>query len=173
MKVIFLDIDGVLATPRQYGTVRTKLYSRDGSAAELRVPYMWDERCVIALNRFIRTHNLQIVLSSDWRLHFSEEQINRIFIINGVAASPIGFTPRLAKEESTESLESIRVREIQAWLQSTPVDAWCAVDDMDLSGLGERFARTDDRMGFGARGFNEKITQALYPGMALAENGIF
>jgi hypothetical protein len=172
MKVIFLDIDGVLATHKQYGTARTKLYSRDNEASILRIPYMWDERCVVAFNRFLRTHDLRIVLSSDWRLHFNPEQINQIFIINGVAASPIGFTPRLAKENLSESLESIRVREIQLWLKSFPAETWCAVDDMDLSELGERFARTDERMGFGARDFADKITRALYPGIASAEHGL-
>lgn len=152
MKVIFLDIDGVLATPRQYNTVRTKLYKRDGGAAELRVPYLWDERCVIALNRFILLNDVEIVLSSDWRRHFNMEELDKIFKINGVAKSPISCTGIKMKETSAEDLESIRVREIQQWLDDNPPCVWCAIDDLDLSALhGGRFVKTDERMGIGAK----------------------
>jgi hypothetical protein len=172
MRIIFLDIDGVLATPKQYGTQRNKLYSRDPWAKELRVPYMWDERCVLAFNRFIRLHDVEIVLSSDWRRHWSLAEIDKIFKINGVAKSPIGYTGKAMKEKMSEDLESLRTREIQDWLKENPADTWCAVDDMNLSGLGERFVQTDERMGFGAKGFIEKAEYAMFPGLLRAEQGI-
>jgi hypothetical protein len=43
---------------------------------------------------------------------------------------------------------------------------------MNLSGLGERFVQTDERMGFGARGFIEKSEYALFPSLLKAEHGI-
>jgi hypothetical protein len=162
MKILFLDIDGVLATPKQYNTVRTKLYSRDRHAEGLRVPYMWDERCVIALNRFLRMNDVEIVLSSDWRRHFTIDELDQIFKINGVAKSPIGITAKLNKNKMSEDLESIRVREINAYVEENGYHTWCAVDDMDLSALGSRFAKTDERMGMGQRDFVEKLEKAMY-----------
>jgi hypothetical protein len=172
MRTVFLDIDGVLATPKQYGTQRNKLYARDPWAKELRIPYMWDEHCVIAFNRFIRMHDVEIVMSSDWRRRFSLENIDKIFKINGVAKSPIAFTPIAQKEKMSEDLGSLRAREIQEYVKVNKITTWCAVDDMNLSGLGERFVQTDERMGFGARGFIEKAEYAMFPSLLKAEHGI-
>jgi hypothetical protein len=163
MKIVFLDIDGVLATPKQYSTKRNKLWSKDPIAARLGIPYMFDERCVIAFNRFILMNDADIVLSSDWRRHFSLEEIDEIFKINGVAKSPIAYTKILPAVTMTEDLESIRIREISDWLKENDPPLWCAIDDMDLSDLGHKFVQTDERMGFGATGFGKKLEAMLYP----------
>ena len=160
-RVIFLDIDGVLATPKQYATRRTKLYKRDSTAAGLGIPYLFDEKCVIAFNRFILMNDVEIVLSSDWRRHFDIDELKTIFKINGVAKVPISVTEQLNKESFYENLESIRVREIQKWLDDNPTETWCAIDDMDLSALGDRFVQTDERMGIGARDFLQKLEKVL------------
>jgi hypothetical protein len=164
MKVVFLDIDGVLALPKQFHTNRDNLWKRDRHAYGLGVPYMFDEKCVIAFNRFLLMNaEMNIVLSSDWRKHFSQDTCDLIFKINGVAKSPISFTPQLPPERFGESPESIRVREIREWLLINTVATWCAVDDTDLSELGSRFIQTDYRMGFGQNGFIEKAERCLYP----------
>jgi hypothetical protein len=162
-RIIFLDIDGVLATPKQYATRRNKLYKKDSTAAGLGIPYLFDEKCVIAFNRFILMNDVEIVLSSDWRRHFDMGEIDTIFKINGVAKSPFSFTKIFEKEKLTEDLESIRVREIKDWLDNNEYELWCAVDDMDLSALGHQFVQTDERMGFGDRDFFHKVEAAMYP----------
>jgi len=162
MKVVFLDIDGVLATPKQYGTVRTKLHKRDRQAYGLGIPYMWDERCVVAFNRFIRMNDAEIVISSDWRRHFTIDEMDMICKINGVAKSPIGYTPVFEKITENENLANVRVREIQAWTYENKIAMWCAVDDMDLGALGTRFVQTDGRMGFGAQGMVDRLEDSLY-----------
>jgi hypothetical protein len=167
MKILFLDIDGVLALPKNYATQRNKLHAKDRHAKGLGVPYMWDEKCVIALNRFIRMNDLEIVLSSDWRMHFTMDEIDMIFKINGVAKSPIGFTVRGGKMSA--ALEYNRVAEIEDWVEINRVAMWCAVDDMNLSKLGTRFVQTDERTGFAAKGFIEKMENALYPESRFAQ----
>lgn len=163
-KIVFLDIDGVLALPKQFHTNKEKLWKRDRHAYGLGVPYMFDEKCVIAFNRFLLMNaNVSIVLSSDWRKHFSMDTCKLIFKINGVAKSPISFTPELPPISALESLESIRVREIKEWLITNNYAVWCAVDDMDLSELGDKFVQTDSRMGFAQYGFIEKMEYAVYP----------
>jgi hypothetical protein len=163
-KIVFLDIDGVLALPKQFHTNKENLWKRDRHAYGLGVPYMFDEKCVIAFNRFLLMNtDVSIVLSSDWRKHFSMDTCELIFKINGVAKSPISFTPQLPSVSALESLESIRVREIKEWLITNNYAVWCAVDDTDLSELGDKFVQTDYRMGFAQSGFIEKMEYALYP----------
>ena len=171
MKVIFLDIDGVLATPKQYGTARHKLYKKHPKAEDLQIPYLWDERCVVAMNRFLRTYNVEIVLSSDWRLHYSLESMDRICRFNGLAKSPIGFTS--IQGSPVHKLEAYRVAEIQAYVAEHNLENWCAVDDMDLSELGTRFVQTDDRMGCAATGLVEKLVNALHPELRFVDHGIY
>ena len=158
MKAIFLDIDGVLALPRQYAMQRNKLWARDTMAANLKVPYLWDERCVLVLNRLLLLNDLEIVLSSDWRLHYTLEEIKKVFQINGVAKHPVSYTSTETPAHSS-GLECDRVHQIEQWLENNPVTSWVAVDDMNLVALGERFVRTDERMGLGERSTAEKIQQ--------------
>jgi len=171
MKVLFLDIDGVLATPKQYGTARHKLYKKHPKAEDLQIPYMWDERCVVAMNRFLLTHKVEIVLSSDWRLHYTLEQMDRICRFNGLAKSPIGFTT--VQGSTVHKLEAYRVAEIQAYVAEHQLESWCAVDDMDLSELGTRFVKTDERMGCAATGFIEKLEMAMFPESRYTQHGIY
>ena len=161
MKVVFLDIDGVLATPRQYATRRNKLHSKDRHAQGLNIPYMWDERCVIAFNRFLRINDVEIVLSSDWRTHFTMDEMDMICKINGLARSPISFTPVLHKEDH-ETLGDVRSREIQTWLQNNKVAMWCAIDDMELAALGDKAIKTDERMGMGEWAKLDMLEGALF-----------
>jgi hypothetical protein len=160
MKVIFLDIDGVIALPRQFNTKRNKLWVKDPDAGNLKIPYLWDERCVIALNRFILIHDVEIVLSSDWRRHWEDYEIKKIFQLNGVAKHPISYTGTEIPAHSS-GLECDRVYQIENWLEANPVDSWVAVDDMNLVALGERFVRTDERMGLGDKSVIEKMVRII------------
>jgi len=170
MKVIFLDIDGVIALPRQYAIPRNKFQSKNPSAKNLNIPYPWDERCIKVLNRFILEHNLYVVLSSDWKLHYTMDEIEKIFNWNGVATSPIGFTKMTNPDLS--QLEEYRVNEIQDWVKQNKIETWCAIDDLDLSALGERFVKTDERMGIAEKGMISRLEKALYPQLTQIEQGI-
>jgi hypothetical protein len=160
MKVIFLDIDGVLALPRQFNTRTNKLWAKDTMAANLKVSYMWDERCVIALNRFILLNDVEIVLSSDWRRHYPIDTMRSIFQINGVARHPIAYTGVEVPAHSS-GWECERVYQIENWVKENNPAQWVAVDDMNLVALGDRFVRTDDRMGLGENQVIEKMQNAL------------
>ena len=162
MKVIFLDIDGVLAIDKNFGTRKEKLWKKDKIAEQLKVPYMWDEKCVMALNRLVLRDDLQIVLSSDWKMHWNLDEMAEIFRINGVCRSPIGYTHK-HKTNMTSSLESDRVKQILDWVEQNCVTTWCAVDDMDLSELGPRFVQTDSRMGIAEPLKIEKLSFSLFP----------
>jgi len=115
MKVIFLDVDGVLhpasAKPRE---------ALGGSAC------LFGERQMECLARAVRATSARIVLSSAWRLTPSGvEAVNRAL---GSWGLPSVMSCTTAAGES-------RVEQIWSWLAEhrSEVDGYAVVDDMDLS----------------------------------------
>ena len=110
MKVIFLDIDGVLVNHRSWDMER----SFDHPPA--------DPCCVRALNRIIESSGAVIVVTSTWRIDRDLPQIQEI--VNGrfgVIGEVIGMTPRITSqvfpgEASTLQVAAGRGEEITAWL---------------------------------------------------------
>jgi histidinol phosphatase-like enzyme len=72
---VFLDLDGVLATNKQYMMNQKKFQDKNPIAKKLRIPYPFDPKCVKIFNEILDATEADIVLSSDWKLHFSLEDI--------------------------------------------------------------------------------------------------
>lgn len=95
-KVIFLDIDGCIATHKEYSTKKTsKRYLHDFQV------YPFNEKCVEILNKILDETNAEIVLSSNWVLYFSLDQMQEIFKINGINKLPYDFVEQIALKLST------------------------------------------------------------------------
>ncbi len=132
MKVLFLDIDGVLNANGSY--------KADSESRNL------DPRCVANLNRLVQTTDCKIVLSSAWRY----------MILNG-AMTIKGFQYMLRTHGVTKYLEIIdtlpadnqlefvagsnkapgRGQAIHEWVEKAKPEAkpekWAIVDDLDVS----------------------------------------
>jgi hypothetical protein len=160
IKVIFLDIDGVLATNKEYSTNRTKFREKYSWAKELRVPYGWNKGCVEIFNEILDTTNADIVISSDWRFHWDLDELDKIFKANGVKKSPIFGTIKNKRKMSSD-LEDDRVYQISEWVKFNKPEKWVAIDDMNLSGLGPNFFRTKDSEGLKQTGLKKKIINKL------------
>jgi hypothetical protein len=122
---IFLDIDGVLATVRQfYMKKRHEEYNC----------YRFDPKCVKVFNDIIEKTDAIIVLSSDWRDHYSIKTMNNIFEWNAVNATVSKYTPSLWGIEffRAEELEACRAAEILKFVKDNDVKKWVAIDDLDL-----------------------------------------
>jgi len=132
MKIIFLDIDGVIATSQCWGKGNDNKWDA----------YMFDPKCVAVLNFILKETGAEIVLSSDWKSHYTLFEMNEIFAHNGVIKGPMCFTPN-SKTYTGDNLEGGRSDEILAWLnhhckssKSEPrvFDIkWVAVDDLDMT----------------------------------------
>ena len=142
MKVIFLDIDGVLALDKQFFQNRNKFHFKNPIAKELNIPYPWDKSAVKVFNKILEATDATIVLSSDWRIHWNLEDIGKIFEFNGVMKKPEFYTKLLKEfDESAAALfswkgwlERIRCLEIQKFLEEHPeVTHWVAIDDLNMS----------------------------------------
>lgn len=119
MKVIFVDIDGVL---KHYG--------------DMRKGYSFDLGPVRALNVLTRETGAKLVISSTWRM-LPGLDLKHIFEQNGVEGEIIGETPVLYGERGSE---------IEAWLITTgkPVTGYAILDDEDdMGALRSHLVQTD------------------------------
>jgi hypothetical protein len=132
MKVVFLDIDGVLVT---YGSLRR---SASGSHAKP------DRGCVVALNSVLQRTGAKIVVSSTWRLA-GLASIRQTLNEWGVRGEVIGITPNLTRKLGAVFVSTKRGDEISLWLASHPdVDRFVILDDdSDMNGLSDRLVKTN------------------------------
>lgn len=112
MKIVFLDIDGVLLNLESYSGGQRP-----------------DPKCLERLNRITDQTGAKIVVSSSWRY---DPNIAKVLKGWGVTASIIGVTPCLA-------ISRTRGEEIFAWLQEHKdgylgVESFVVIDDDDDMG---------------------------------------
>jgi len=164
-KVIFLDIDGVLALHNNFFTNSATFQKKREWAKRLNVPYGWDAKAVKALNIVIEKTDAEIVLSSDWRLHWDLTELKEIFDAHFVSKFPIAITDKEGKY-SMSSLERNRVGQIEEFVTSNPIHKWIAIDDMHLAqwaklDIADRFVRTNQMEGIKQSGLKERIIKML------------
>jgi hypothetical protein len=151
MKVIFLDNDGVICLASNWGSrykKRKQTYTKDNPMSmdiEPPVEYRLDDfdtKAIDVLNNILTETGAEIVVSSDWKLHATLEELGDYYISQGIIKKPIAVTPNLADFDSdTYNLfkwkywfERSRVLEIEEYLKANPdVTHWVAVDDMNMS----------------------------------------
>jgi hypothetical protein len=119
MKVIFLDIDGVLNSQDWY------VYRRDAvemDSINAQYPfYEFDPRAVERLNRIIRETECKIVVSSSWRSGETIESLQKLFDQVGIIGEVIGLTPHLWCTKPYEDMDGYRMPrgcEIDWWLDN-------------------------------------------------------
>jgi hypothetical protein len=145
MKVIFLDHDGVVCLSNNWGSRSKKKQKFAKNSDENFPPHIrlddFDKKAVDILNEILEKTDAEIVVSSDWKLHATLEELQEMYREYGVIKSPISVTPRLSDfDDYTSSLyhyrgwlERARCLEIEEWLKRNPVTEWVAVDDLDMS----------------------------------------
>lgn len=98
LKVIFLDIDGVL---------------------NIHWKKKWDPICVNNLNQILILTGSQIVITSTWKHSYNIQQLQEIFIEQGINGEIIDATPNIGD----------RGAEILSWLSTHKPDKWVVIDD--------------------------------------------
>lgn len=153
--VIYLDIDGVLATSHQFGSKkRHEKYNC----------YPFDKKCVIVLNKILLKYNPSIVLSSDWKQHYTLKEMNEIFEWNGVKGKIIDVTPNLWKREySFTLLNKNRADEILSHVKKHKINNYIVIDDLSMfKWLGDNFIHTPCvNEGIKQSGVGDKIINKL------------
>jgi len=127
MKYLILDLDGVIAVGY------TKLRTYDWSWGKTLYPF--DKKAVKVLNEILEKTGAEIILSSDWRLEFSIDQMEYIFKWNGVIKTPIAFT--IPSQFYLDGhLQGGRAYEIKQFVEVHKPKTWVAIDDLDLMSTG-------------------------------------
>jgi hypothetical protein len=156
MKVIFLDHDGVICLAAEWGG----RFKRDREGLDS----VFDDfnlKALEILNEIIEATDCEIVVSSDWRHHATLEQMQELYRIRGIKKSPIGMTGE-ADYSIVQKLERARCVEIRQYLEKHPeISEWVAVDDMDLSSLGNFVMTPSSILGISQEGVKERILKFL------------
>lgn len=138
MKIIFLDIDGVMISAR----TMEEHFNRTGiSTVSLKIPF--DPIAVTTLKEIVNTTNAKIVITSTWRRIMTIEQLMQHFAFSGWPDVPLlDVTPTNDSDH--------RAHEIQTWLDEwadnplhEPVESFVILDDgADMDPLLRHFVRT-------------------------------
>ena len=139
MKIIFLDIDGVLNCN----------FWNDNHQQEISEGILIEEEKVKLLSEIMNISGAQIVLHSGWRFWFDQdrnptkfESEKLIELFDKYNLSIASMTPDFTTEEirATRKFSLVKAKEILAWLEEHPeVEQWIVIEDLDLH--EERVAR--------------------------------
>ena len=137
MKVLFLDIDGVINSTR---TCRAyKGFPQDLNEKDLA---MFDPVAIQLIRKLCEETNTSIVLSSTWRYYHTAHEIANAFDLPVIDCTP--------------QLDASRGVEIQTWLSEHPeVTKYAIVDDIQqfLPEQQQYFVQTDDEFGLSLRNY--------------------
>lgn len=135
VKVLFLDIDGVLNSHEYLYVQRTEAFRCEDLAAQI------DPAAVERLNDIIARTGCEVVLSSVWRLNRGLMKTWRALLVHGFKYRIIDSTPA--------DCNGYRGKQILSWLTDHPeVAQYAVVDDSDdMDGVRDRLVQTTFRHG--------------------------
>jgi len=139
-RIIFLDIDGVLAPIRRW--------DRYGEL---------DPGCIQVLNDIVTRAGADVVVSSTWRYGKTVAELQATLESQGFAGSVVDTTP-------TGAPGSDRGEEIAAWLAEHAVDGYVIIDDhIDMGELGAHLVQTHPAHGLQPADAPRAIATLLRP----------
>jgi HAD domain in Swiss Army Knife RNA repair proteins len=149
VRVIFLDIDGVLNSEAFLLTLDAQhrgLGPHEGCEC-YRLERQIDHRAVARLNHLITETAAKIVISSSWRRLLDPPELRRVLGDHGLVGEIIGETPNLSEDPALYRIR--RGHEIDAWLRDHPeVDCFVILDDGgDMAMHMNRLVQTDAQEG--------------------------
>ena len=150
MKIIFLDNDGVICLSNNWGG-RTKKWNKyiklnPGqnslalAPAEVRFDD-FDKKAITILNQILEETGAELVVSSDWKLHATLEELGEYYKSKGIIKKPIALTKRYIGCDKPDEFtwnrgtmyEQQRCIEIRQYLIDHPeITNWVAIDDLQL-----------------------------------------
>jgi hypothetical protein len=119
MKLIFLDIDGVLNNQLWYSSseFKAKHDKFKDCSRKYHDEAQFDPRCVHQLNEITDKTKAKIVVSSSWRLGREVEELKSLFSDVGIKGEVIGKTPYLSFRTTEYNYSVPRGCEIKAWIE--------------------------------------------------------
>ena len=158
MRIIFLDLDGVLVPAR----LLCRVTAQRESLAEALEP-----RAIALLNDLVARAKAQIVISSSWRELFELAELRTLLEHAGLCGLIVDMTPIGTPAGGARA--AARGHEIQQWLDQHPaVSSFVILDDAaDMAHLTHRWIRTDIETGLQPHHVEHALT--LLDGAASAD----
>lgn len=152
MKIVFLDIDGVLNNLRHTRMLDEKgLGNGFGDHGALRrgeftkATVGFDPLSVYAFQRLLEDTDALTVVSSTWRINYSPEQLRSLF-------KPFNCNPRIF--DVTPGGGGFRGKQVEQWLTTHPsVESFVCLDDDTDFHPHQSLVQTDAEVGLTIRGF--------------------
>ena len=139
-RVIFLDIDGVLAPIRQW--------DRYGDL---------DPACIQVLNEIVARGGADVIVSSTWRYGKTVAELQEMLQAQGFTGCVLDKTP-------TGAPGADRGEEIAAWLAAHTVGGYVIIDDhVDMGALRTRLVQTHSAHGLQPADAPRAIAMLLRP----------
>lgn len=123
IRILFLDIDGVLNT-------------RPGSLDEDKLELLQD---------IVQNTGIRIVISSSWRKY--SHMMDRLYAIDWLEEAIVGHTPDLAREVNGLWHSPRRAEETLEWLKANKPVKYVILDDWPMQELSDRHVQTDPNIG--------------------------
>lgn len=154
IKVIFLDIDGVLN-----GDNGSPLFSEGWPISHLETNLIEKINQIVEALDQISEIKTKIVISSSWRVRFTLPEMIEMLQTKGLRVEIIGVTPRLFPKKMSLPVE--RGQEIKAWLQDIKeyqVNKFVILDDeSDMMDLKNFLIKTNYKTGITDADVNKAI----------------
>jgi len=152
VKILFLDNDGVICLSHNWGgrsKKRAKYLSVNPEETKIlkESPVFvrfddFDKKAVSILNEVLIESGAEIVVSSDWKLHATVEELGEYYESQGIVKRPLDRTLNLDEIDPESAAlftwkgwrERMRILEIRKYLEDHPeITHWVAIDDMNMS----------------------------------------
>jgi len=152
MRILFLDVDGVLNSERFNRTLEEqhRQLGHHEVCECFKLARQIDPEAVVRLNRLVAETGAKIVISSSWRKLFDPPELHRILGEHGLVAEIVGETPDGQDEPEMLAMYGpydriFRGHEIDYWLRQHPeVDRFVILDDCaDMEMHRNRLVQTD------------------------------
>jgi hypothetical protein len=132
MKIIFLDIDGVINSAFEW------VSTSERGPAPINTT-LWDihdltPKYIGRLNDIIAATGAKVVISSSWRIQYTYTQIEAMLKQQGFVGEVIGETPQFNR--TPDGVVQDRGDEIKFWVNANDdIDAFVILDDIDFDGI--------------------------------------
>lgn len=141
MKIVFLDIDGVINTDNSHHSPGS--YATFPGSMQIYLQPL-DPKAIGNLNRITETTGAKIVISSTWREPFVRygqfDLLEKYLRAQGVLGEIIGYTPITPEYRGLYGYDKVYTRgdEIKLWLEQNKeklqVESYVAIDDDETCG---------------------------------------
>lgn len=159
MKCIFLDHDGVICLSQNWGSryKKARKYIEeqdpgydpiDNDSGPISIRFdNFDPGSIKVLNEILEETGAEIIVSSDWKLFATVEELGEYYDLHGIKKKPIDRTLNMREfDEAGGSMyeyrgwrDKMRIVEIKKYLEDHPeITHWVAVDDMDMGHKAHR-----------------------------------